>query len=104
HGRLDDTRGLLREARTEAHVDEHRVVRWRGTGVDVRERLRAIAGDAAGARRDEAAHRAGPARRQDGPFDRAAGATLEPGDVSQSDRAGQNRKGLWRHLLLAHPR
>ena len=50
-GRLDDAGRLLREARAAAHVDEHRLVRRRGTGLDLRQRLRPVAGDAGGDRR-----------------------------------------------------
>ena len=53
-GRLDDAWRVLREARTAAHVHEHRLVRRRGTGLDLRQRLRRVPGHAGGARRDEA--------------------------------------------------
>ena len=76
-GRLDDARRVLREARTAAHVDEHRLVRRRGAGLDPRQRLRRVPRDAGGARRDEGADRAGNGGRRDGPLDRAAAAALE---------------------------
>ena len=79
-GRLDDARRVLPEARTPAHGDQHRVVRGRGTGLDVREGLRRDARDARRARRDEEAGRAGDGGRRDGPVDLAASASLQPRD------------------------
>ena len=71
-GRLDDARRLLREARAPAHGDQHRLVRRRGAGVDLRQGIRPVPGDAAELEDDEDAHRAGDGRGRDGPLDGAA--------------------------------
>ncbi len=96
--------GYFQRARAPAHGDQHRVVRGRGTGLDVRQRLRAVRGDLRRDRRDEEARRAGDGRRRHGPLDGAPRAAVQPGDDGQSRRARESRQAIRRDLCLAHTR